>query len=117
MVAAGVAVPGGDLARALVDKLRCAVDLGEGCGGEPSPLLLAYGAEMAAQVAEHVPLLAYEDGMLAVPIDYRSCREVACAQGPGAGRTSESHAGEPVTLFSHVVDCRDPGTPVPPGAK
>ena len=116
MVAAGVNVPGADLARALVEKLRCAVSLGEGCGGEPSDLVLAYGPEVAELVATRVPFLLYEEGMLALPIDYRSCRHPACSQGPDSGETTESREGEPVTLFSHVVDCRDPDVPVPASA-
>jgi len=116
MAAVGVAMPGGDLARTIAEKLRCAVSLGEGCGGEPSALVLAYGPEVAELVADRVPVLSYEEGMLALPIDYRECRDPGCAQGPDSGRTAESHTGEPVTLFSHIVDCRDPGTPVPPMA-
>jgi len=116
MVAAGVTVPGAEIATSLVEKLKCAVNLGEGCGGEPSALVLEYGPEVAELVAEHVPVLSYEEGMLALPIDYRECREVACAQGQDSGRAAESHAGQPVTLFSHVVDCRDPESPVPPSA-
>ncbi|MDQ3758471.1 MAG: hypothetical protein M3331_00795, partial [Actinomycetota bacterium] len=113
MVAVGVGVPGADIARALVGKLKCAVSLGEGCGGEPSALVLEYGPEVAELVAKRVPVLSYEEGMLSLPIDYRECREVGCAQGPASGRTAESHAGEPVTLFTHVIDCRDPEVPVP----
>jgi hypothetical protein len=113
MVAAGVRVPGGELAREIAAKLVCVANLGEGCGGKPSALVLEYGADIAEVVSEHVPVLSYEEGMLALPIDYRKCREVACAQGPEAGRTSQTNGGEPVTLFSHVVDCRDPESPTP----
>ena len=116
MVAAGLNVPGANLARSIAERLLCAANLGEGCGGEPSALVLEYGPEVAELVAERVPVLSYEEGMLALPIDYRECREVSCAQGPGYGRTAESRSGEPVTLFSHVVDCRDPDAPVPPSA-
>jgi len=116
LVAAGVNVPGDGLARAIASRLVCAVNLGEGCGGEPSALVLEYGAEVAELVSNHVPTLEYEEGMLALPIDYRDCREVACAQGAESGRISETNAGEPVTLFSHVVDCRDPEAPDPPWA-
>ena len=116
MVAAGVNLPGADLARSIAERLTCAVNLGEGCGGTPSALALEYGPEIAEAVTDHVPLLSYEEGMLALPIDYRTCRETACAQGPEAGRTSRTNGGEPVTLFSHVIDCRDPESPSPPWA-
>jgi hypothetical protein len=43
-----------------------------------------------------------------VPVDFRSCRKDACAEGPEEGPVRESLAGEPVTAFVHVVDCRDP---------
>jgi hypothetical protein len=117
MVAAGVHVPGAGLAGALVERFVCAVDLGEGCGGEPTALTLAYGPEMAGLVAELVPTLEYEEGMLALPVDWRSCREDACANGPSSGETTESQRGEPVTLFSHVVNCLNPAAPTPAEAE
>ena len=116
LVAAGVRIPGSDLAEAIAGKLVCAANLGEGCGGDPSALVIEYGPELAASVSEHVPLLAYEDGMLALPVDYRECREVACAQGAPDGEVTETNAGKPATLYSHIVDCRDPSAPEPEGA-
>ncbi len=116
MVAAGV-VPGAGLARTLVGKLVCVVDLGEGCDERASALTVAYGSELGDLVADHVPLLEYEKGMRVLPIDWRTCRENACSEGAEAGRVSESDAGEPVTLFSHVIDCRDPEDPRPPAAQ
>lgn len=108
LVAFGGSLPGVAVARAIVAKIACAVRLGDGCGQPASELTLAYGAELAGMVAGHAPRLDYERGMRALPVDFRSCREDACAEGAGAGPVSESLAGEPVTLFSHVVDCRDP---------
>lgn len=110
-LAAGMRVPGVDVARAIAARLACAVDLGEGCDGARGALALAYGHELAAMVAEHVPTLAYEDGMRAVPVDFRSCREDECADGAADGTVASSLAGEPVTAFVHVVDCRDPDYP------
>jgi len=117
MAASGVALPGTDLARTLAARLVCAVGLGEGCGGQQTALVLQYGPELAETVSRHVPVLQYEQGMLSLPIDYRECREVACAQGPSSGVAEETNAGLPVTLFSHVVDCREPAAPVPPAAR
>lgn len=106
-LAAGLPVPGGDLARALASRLVCAAGFAESCGGDQAPLTAAYGPELAALVTEHAPGLDYEDGMRAVPVDFRSCREDACAEGPESGPVRESLAGEPVTAFVHVIDCRD----------
>ena len=52
---AGRVLPGGELARAILGKIVCAVRMG-GCGdrGE-NALALAYGGELAALVREHVP--------------------------------------------------------------
>ena len=105
--AAGVRLPGLDLGLLVAKRIACAAGIGGGCG-ERSELELAYGADVAALAARHVPRLDYEEGMRALPVDYRSCRRDACAEGPAAGPVSASLAGEPVTAFVHVVDCRDP---------
>ncbi len=104
MVAASP-VPGSSLASAIANRLICAVGLGEGCGGVPGPLVLAYGRELASLVTRHTPTLEYEPGMRALPVDFRSCRDDACAEGVGEGRVERSLAGEPVTAFTHVVAC------------
>src|SRR3712207_5030996 len=75
MVAAGIRMPGIDLARALADRLICAANLGEGCGGQLSALSLAYGQGLAELVSNRVPTLEYEDGMVSLPVDWRACRE------------------------------------------
>lgn len=107
-VAAGVSIPGVGLARSIAERIVCAAGLGEGCGGERSGLVLAYGPELAAMVTEQTPRLDYEEGMRALPVDFRSCRADSCAEGAEGGPVRETLAGEPVTVFSHVVDCRDP---------
>lgn len=107
-IAAGAPLPGADLARSIAARLVCAAGLGEDCGGDRGALASAYGAELAAIVTEHAPGLDYEEGMRALPVDFRSCREDACAEGPAAGPVRASHAGERVTAFIHVVDCREP---------
>lgn len=107
LVATGVPLPGGDIARSIAARLACAAGLGQDCAGERGELELAYGPELAALVTENTPRLEYEEGMRALPVDFRSCREDACAEGAEAGPVAESRAGEPVTAFVHVVDCRD----------
>ena len=106
--AAGLPLPGADLMRSAAARLVCAIGLDRGCAGARGALALAYGPELAGMVMHHVPGLDYEEGMRAVPVDFRSCREDACAEGPEAGPVSESLAGEPVTAFVHAIDCRDP---------
>ena len=107
LAAAGVRIPGTDLARALAARLVCAAGLGSGCG-EEGELVAAYGPELAALLAEQSPRILYEDGMRAVPVDFRSCRNDRCADGPESGSVTRSLRGERVTAFVHVVDCRDP---------
>lgn len=106
-VAAGAPVPGTDLARAVAARIACAAGFDDGCRGDRGALALAYGPELAALVAEHTPSLDYEEGMRAVPVDFRSCREDRCADGAEGGPVRESLAGEPITAFVHVIDCRD----------
>lgn len=105
LLAAGVKVPGLDLGRLIAARIACAVGLGDGCerGGE---LAAAYGVELAALVSRYAPRLDYEDGMRALPVDFRSCREDACAEGLPSGAVRASSAGERVTAFVHVIDCR-----------
>jgi hypothetical protein len=102
----GIGLPGAALAHAIGSRFVCAAGLGDGC----SPLLTTYGDELAAEVREHAPRIFYEDGMRTLPVDYRDCREDACADGADVGSVSRSEAGLPVALFVHVIDCR-PGAP------
>src|SRR3954447_22738238 len=106
LVAAGVRVPGATLARAVADRILCAASLSDGCGDEPT-LIAAYGSEVGKLVRQHMPTPAYEDGSRAVPIDFRRCRSTECGDGPGDGIVHRTDAGLPVTVFVHVVDCRE----------
>jgi hypothetical protein len=105
--AAGVSFPGVSLATSVAARIACAAGLDGACRGGSDALVGVYGPELAGMVTEHAPTLAYEDGMRAVPVDFRSCRADECAEGPEAGPVSESLAGEPVTAFVHTIDCRD----------
>lgn len=106
----GVAVPGAELAAAIASKLACAARLGPECVGAEGQLAIVYGEESAALVAAHAPAIRYEDGMHALPVDYRTCREDECADGAaGRVRVARSATGEPTVAFTHVVDCR-PGS-------
>jgi hypothetical protein len=105
LVAAGVRVPGADLARAIVSRMLCAASLADGCGDEPR-LIAAYGSEVGRLVREHMPMLAFERGSRAVPVDFRRCRKTDCGDDSGEGEVHRTDAGLPVTAFVHVVDCR-----------
>jgi hypothetical protein len=105
-VAVGVRVPGASLARALADRLLCAASLSDGCGDEPR-LIAAYGTEIGMLVRRHMPMLVFERGTSAVPVDFRSCRSSACSDAAGEGLIRGTDERLPVTAFVHVIDCRE----------
>jgi hypothetical protein len=105
LVAVGVRVPGAELARAVVSRMLCAVALADGCGDEPG-LIAAYGTEVGKLVREHMPMLAFEEGARALPVDFRRCRSSDCGDGSARGLVHRTDARLPVTAFVHVVDCR-----------
>jgi hypothetical protein len=109
LAAAGARLPGAGLARTIASRIVCAVSLSGACSRDPE-LVEAYGQELAELLRRHAPRIAYEAGMSALPVDFRSCRSTGCADGAGSGVISRSRAGEPVAAFVRVVDCR-PGTP------
>lgn len=88
-------------------SILCATALAGGCQGPPS-LEGAYGEELARIVRANAPEIQLEDGVLGMPVDFRTCRRPACAEGEGMSR-SGSLAGEPATLFTRVIDCRPGG--------
>jgi hypothetical protein len=112
---AGVALPGAALARAIASRIACAVSLSESCAAEATRLVAAYGGEVAALLREHAPEIRYERGMRALPVDYRRCREDACAEGAEQGVIWRSRAGEPAVAFVRAIDCRAGSGPATPG--
>ena len=102
---AGTGIAGLLPAKSIAAKIICAVRLTEDCGFAPE-LKAANGAEVAALLQAHAPALLYEDGMTALPVDYRRCREDRCASAPGDGAVARSSSGEPPVAFTHAVDCR-----------
>ena len=82
---------------------------GRGVAVSRPPWSSSTGPRSPSSSPTHVPLLLYEDGMLSLPIDYRDVpgRRVRAGRRRARGETT-NRTGEPVTLFSHVVDCRDP---------
>ena len=114
LVAAGVNLPAASLARSIAARLVCAISLSDACANEPD-LVAAYGEDLAALVREHAPGIAYEKGMHALPVDFRSCRSSDCADGDDEGVVVRSASGEPVAAFVHVLDCRAGAEPRPGG--
>jgi hypothetical protein len=105
LVAAGVRVPGGDLARGIAARILCAVELADGCGDEPV-LIATYGDEIGRLVRRHMPTIGFESGSRAVPVDWRQCRMTKCGDAADNGLVHRTEGRLPVTAFVHVVDCR-----------
>jgi hypothetical protein len=105
LIAVGVRVPGGELARSVASRILCAASLADGCGDEPV-LIATYGTEVGKLVREHMPTIAFEDGSRAVPVDFRRCRTTACGDAREEGLVHRTERHLPVTAFVHVVDCR-----------
>lgn len=103
---AGPRVPALGLVHSISRQMLCAVSLSGFCGHEGS-LEAAYGESAAVEVRRNTPELFYGSDLLGLPVDYRTCRSPYCAEGKGEGVVTESRAGEPVTLFTRVLDCRE----------
>ncbi len=101
----GLRLPGIVLAHEIAERLVCAVRLTEDCRNEPL-LRAANGAEVAALLRDHAPALLYEDGMTALPVDFRECRSDSCAEGARSGAVTRTRDGFRVVAFTHVIDCR-----------
>lgn len=110
LIAAGVRVPGAALARSIADRILCVASLADGCGDEPA-LIAAYGTEVGGLAREYMPMLAFEQGSRALPVDFRRCRSTECGDGSKRGLVHRSDRGSSVTAFVHVVDCRAGETP------
>jgi hypothetical protein len=101
----GMRLPGIVLAHQIAERIVCSVRLTEDCRNEPL-LRAANGAEVAALLRGHAPALLYEDGMTALPVDFRECRSDSCAEGPPTGVVTRTSQGLRVVAFTHVIDCR-----------
>lgn len=101
----GLRLPGMALTHEIGVRIICAVRLTEDCRDEPR-LRAAHGAELAALLRAHAPALLYEDGMRALPVDFRSCRSENCAEGPESGAVARTNQGFRAVAFTHVIDCR-----------
>jgi hypothetical protein len=104
---AGVRLPGAVLARAIAERMVCAIRLTDGCRSDPE-LYGAYPGEIAERVRANAPRTVYERGMAALPVDFRTCRSPACSDASLEGRVARSLVGRPAVAFTHVIDCREP---------
>ncbi len=105
LIAAGARVPGTGLARGIASRLLCAVAMADGCGDEPR-LIAVYGDEVGRLVRRHMPTILFEHGSQALPVDFRRCRDSECGDGTARGLVHMTDAGDHVTVFIHVIDCR-----------
>ncbi|MBK5231486.1 MAG: hypothetical protein JJE13_00695 [Thermoleophilia bacterium] len=105
LTVAGARVPALGLVHSISKQMLCAASLSGYCDREPS-LDLAYGESAADLVRRNTPDLFYGRDLLGLPVDYRTCRSPYCAEAAAGGELRESLAGEPVTLFTRVLDCR-----------
>jgi hypothetical protein len=102
--AAAPLVDGRSFGALISHALVCAVE-GD-CDATDASLVAAYGERDAALVRRHAPSLVYEPGERQLPVDYRHCREAACAAAPDdpdldVHRTTE--AAHPATAFTHLA--------------
>lgn len=105
LATAGVNASPLGLLHSISRQMLCAVSLSRSCDREPS-LDLTYGESGAALVRSNAPDLFFGRDLLGLPVDYRTCRSPYCAEAAQGGEIRESTAGEPVTLFTRVLDCR-----------
>jgi hypothetical protein len=107
--ALGPRIPGGELARALVTALTCAIRGPGACDREATAdrsLASVYGSALAAAARAHAPNVLFEESeFVSLPVDFRSCRERACADSIRRGLLKRSQGGEPATAFLRVIDC------------
>jgi len=106
VVAVVPAIDGRSFGGFLSHRLVCAAH-GAACeeASQRRALRHAYGAGDAELVRRFAPGLVYEPGERQVPVDFRECRQVACARTPD-DRDLDVHrtdAGRRVTIFTRVV--------------
>jgi hypothetical protein len=97
------AFDGRSLGGLLAHRLLCAAK--GGCRYGDALLARVYGRRDAALVRAHAPGLVYERGERQIPVDWRRCRRVRCAEAPDE-RDLDVHRSTPgqrATIFTHVV--------------
>jgi hypothetical protein len=102
LTTAAVSVDGRSFGGFLAHRLTCSVR--GGCDDGDAALARAYGARDAALVRRHLPSLVFEPGERQLPVDWRRCRSVECANAPD-DRDLDAHrtdAGLRATVFTRV---------------
>jgi hypothetical protein len=103
LLAAAPQLDGRSFGGFLAHRFVCAVK--GGCADGDAELAAVYGERDAALVRGHAPNIVYEPGERQLPVDYRSCRFVRCAEGPD-DRDLDVHrtnAGRRATVFTRVI--------------
>jgi len=87
----------------LSHRIFCAIR--GNCNTGEAGLARAYGEEDARLLREYAPDVVYEPGERSIPVDFRSCREAACAAAPDDPDLDvhRSDAGLPATVFTRVI--------------
>ena len=75
------------------------------CATGETALARAYGKQDAELLRAYAPDVVYEPGERSIPVDFRSCREAACAAAPDERDLDvhRSEAGLPATVFTRVI--------------
>jgi hypothetical protein len=100
-------VDGRSMGGLVAERISCAA--AGRCGENGDVLDAAYGERDAALVRRLLPGLMYEPGEAQVPVDWRKCRDVACAT-TSDDRDMDVHAtdsGEAVTVFTRLIRTRE----------
>jgi hypothetical protein len=94
------------LGDALIEAIVCAI--GDDCPA--GSLEDAYGADLARTLRKYAPNIVYEQRSAQLPVDFRRCRSVDCANGADRSASiNRSDLGLPVTGFTRVIDRRGKG--------
>ncbi len=98
------AVDGRSLGGLILHRIVCAAR--GGCDDGDAELAAAYGHDDAALVRAHAPGIVYEPGTLALPVDFRTCRDHRCADAAD-DPDLDVHRGLrgriPATAFTHLL--------------
>lgn len=87
----------------LAFRIVCTIE--RDCHDGDGSLARAYGTRDAALVRDLAPNLVYEPGERQLPVDWRDCRRVACAEAPDEPDLDvhRTHAGERATAFTRIL--------------
>jgi hypothetical protein len=96
---------GKSLGGALAHGLLCAVKRSCTTDDGDAALAEAYGSRNAHLVRRQLPSLVFEPGERQLPVDWRECREVACATTADdhAVDAHRTDAGRRVTVFTRLI--------------